>query len=106
MSKLAVTDESGVRIPRLYRYAVALQCVAMATETTTIRVTRETRDLLAEQARERGVSLASMLAELARQVERETVFRAEREAARADDRDPDVRAEEREWETTLGDGID
>jgi outer membrane murein-binding lipoprotein Lpp len=78
----------------------------MATETTTIRVTRETRDLLAGQARERGVSLASMLAELARDVERETVFAAERDAARADGRDPDVGAEEREWQTALGDGID
>jgi hypothetical protein len=69
-------------------------------------VTRETRDLLAEQARERGISLASMLAELAREAERTAVFRAEREAARADGGDRDVKAEEREWETALGDGID
>ncbi len=31
----------------------------MATETSTIRVTRATRDLLAEQARECGMSLAA-----------------------------------------------
>ena len=77
----------------------------MATQTATIRVTRVTRDRLAEQARERGVSLASMLAELAHGAEREAMFRAEREAAWADDGNPDVMAEEREWEATLGDGI-
>ncbi|MDQ3630071.1 MAG: antitoxin [Actinomycetota bacterium] len=78
----------------------------MATQTATIRVTRETRDRLAAQARERGVSLASMLAELAHAAEREAVFQAEREAAWADGGNPDVMAEEREWETALGDGID
>lgn len=78
----------------------------MATETATIRVTRETRDLLAEQARARGLSLASMLAELAREVERESTLRSEREAARADAGEREVSAEEREWEAALGDGID
>ena len=56
----------------------------MAVDTATIRVTRETRDLLAQQARDRGMSLASMLTELARDVTREAVFRSERQAARAD----------------------
>lgn len=78
----------------------------MAAETATIRVTRETRDLLAAQARERGVSLASMLADLAREVEREFVLRSERDAARADAGQPHVSAEEREWDAVLGDGID
>lgn len=77
----------------------------MATETATIRVTRETRDLLAEQARERGVSLASMLEELAREAERESILQSEREASRADAGDPAGQAEEREWEAALGDGI-
>jgi hypothetical protein len=77
----------------------------MAAETATIRVTRETRDLLAEQARERGVSLAAMLSELARDVAREAVFRSEREAARRDAADRSVRREERDWEATLGDGV-
>lgn len=77
----------------------------MATETATIRVTRQTRDLLAGQARERGVSLSAMLAELALQAEREAVFRSEREASRADAGEPAVRAEERQWEAALGDGI-
>jgi antitoxin MazE7 len=77
----------------------------MATETATIRVSRETRDRLAEQARARGVSLSAMLAELAREAEREAAFRAEREASRVDAGDAVVRAEEREWEAALGDGI-
>jgi uncharacterized protein (DUF1778 family) len=77
----------------------------MAVETATIRVTRETRDLLAEQARERGVSLSSMLTELAREVARAAVFRSEREAARADAANRDAREEERVWESALGDGV-
>lgn len=85
---------------------MALHYGVMATETATIRVPRETRDLLAAQARERGVPLSSMLAELAQQAEREAIFRAERNATRADTRDPRVQAEEREWETALGDGVD
>lgn len=78
----------------------------MATETTTIRVTRKTRDLLAEQASERGVSLSAMLSELARDVAREAIFRSERDATRADAQTPAVSAEEREWETALGDDVD
>jgi hypothetical protein len=78
----------------------------MASDTATIRVTRETRDRLAEQARERGISLAAMLAELARDAERDAIFRSERDASRADAGRTSVDAEEREWEATLGDGID
>lgn len=78
----------------------------MVAETATIRVTRVTRDRLADQARERGVSLSAMLAELAREAEREAIFRAERDASRADTEDLAVQAEESDWDTTLGDGID
>lgn len=78
----------------------------MATETATIRVTRETRDLLAQQASERGVPLSTMVADLARDVAREAIFRSERNAARADSGAAAVRAEEGEWEAALGDGID
>lgn len=78
----------------------------MATDTATIRVTRETRDLLAKQARERGVSLSAMLSELAHHVARDAIFRSERDATRADAQTSAVSAEEREWETALGDGID
>lgn len=78
----------------------------MATETATIRVTRETRDLLARQASERGVSLSAMLSDLARDVAREAIFRAERDATRKDAGVAAVKAEDREWEATLGDGVD
>lgn len=78
----------------------------MAAETATIRVTRETRDLLARQAGERGVSLSAMLADLAHDVAREEIFRAERDATRADASVAAVKVEDREWEATLGDGVD
>ena len=78
----------------------------MATETATIRVSRETRDLLAGQARERGLSLSAMLAELAGELDREAMFGAAREATRRDADSDTVRAEDREWEATLGDGVD
>ena len=78
----------------------------MASETATIRVARETRDLLAEEARRRGVSLASMLADLALEAEREAAFREEREASRTDAGRASAEAEEREWASALGDGID
>lgn len=77
----------------------------MAVDTATIRVTRETRDLLAEQASERGMSLSAMLTELARDVAREAVFQSEREAARTDASNRDALREEREWEAALGDGV-
>jgi uncharacterized protein (DUF1778 family) len=78
----------------------------MVTETATIRVTRETRDLLAQQASERGVPLSTMVADLARDVAREAIFRSERDAARADSEAATVKAEEREWEAALGDGVE
>jgi hypothetical protein len=78
----------------------------MAAETATIRVTRETRDLLAHQASERGVSLSAMLADLAHDVARAAAFRAERDATRADAGVTAVKAEDREWEAALDDGID
>lgn len=76
------------------------------TATATIRVPRETRDLLAARARERGVSLSSLLTEFARRAERVDALRSEREAARVDATDGDVAIEEREWEAVLGDGFD
>lgn len=78
----------------------------MVTDTATIRVSRETRDLLARQARERGVSLSTMLHDLARDAARQAALRSEREAARADAENPAVAAEEGEWESAVGDGID
>lgn len=78
----------------------------MAAETTTIRVTRETRDLLARQARNQGVSVAAMLADLARDAERAAIFRMERETSGGSADPRDAAAEERDWEAAVGDGVD
>jgi hypothetical protein len=78
----------------------------MATDTATIRVTRDTRDLLAEQARVRGMSLAALLAEIAREQEIEEAFESERQATLADAQSPAALEEMRLWESTLEDGID
>lgn len=77
----------------------------MSTPTTTIRVPVQTRDRLATQARERGVSMAALLAELASRAEHEAIFRAERDATRAEATVDAVREEERDWEHTVEDGI-
>ncbi len=76
------------------------------TETTTIRVTRATRDRLAKEARERGLSLSGLLEDIARRAARERILASEREAQRLDALNPAVAEEERLWETTLADGSD
>jgi hypothetical protein len=73
---------------------------------TTIRVARGTRDLLAEQARERGISLAALLAEIAHKRARETIFGSERLAICAEVQNQAVLEEMYLWEATLVDGID
>jgi hypothetical protein len=78
----------------------------MAVDTATIRVARGTRDLLAEQARERGISLAALLSEIAREREIEAIFESERQATRVDAQNPAALEEMRLWEATLEDGID
>jgi hypothetical protein len=78
----------------------------MAADTATIRVSRQTRDRFADEAHRRGKSLASTLAELARQLEREAAFASEREATRRDAANPEAMAELRLWEATLEDGLD
>lgn len=78
----------------------------MATETSTIRVARATRDLLAAQARERGVSLAALVGEIAEDRRRAAIWHSEREATRADAQDGDAQAELHDWEDTLEDGLD
>lgn len=77
----------------------------MSTQTTTIRVPLQTRDRLAAQARERGVSLSALLTELVSRAERETSFRAERDATRADANARAVRDEDRDWDDAVDDGI-
>jgi hypothetical protein len=78
----------------------------MATDTATIRVTRDTRDLLAEQARSRRISLAALLGEIAHEREIEAIFESERKARRAEAGDPEAEEEMRLWEATLEDGVD
>jgi hypothetical protein len=75
------------------------------TDTATIRVARGTRDQLAEQARDRGISLASLLAEIARERETDAIWLSEREASRADSESPDVAREDGMWEAVLADGL-
>jgi hypothetical protein len=78
----------------------------MAVDTATIRVARNTRDLLAEQARERGISLSALLAEIAREREIEAAFESERQAVLAEVGDPAAEEERRLWDSTLEDGLD
>lgn len=78
----------------------------MASETATIRVKRESRDLLAAQAAERGLSLTALLAEIADDRRRQAIWRSEREASRSDAQHPDAQGELRDWEATLADGLD
>jgi hypothetical protein len=78
----------------------------MATETATIRVARNTRDRLAEQARARGLSLAALLSEIAREREIEAIWESERQATLADGQNPAAREDARLWEATLEDGVD
>ena len=77
----------------------------MSTSTTTIRVPIQTRDRLAAQARERGISISALLTELASQAERQAIFRAERDATHAEATARAVREEDRDWEDTIGDGL-
>lgn len=77
----------------------------MPAKTSTIRVSRATRDMLAEQARERGMSVAAFVGQMAQERQRESIWRSERDATAADARNADARAELEEWEDTLGDGL-
>jgi hypothetical protein len=74
--------------------------------TSTIRVARQTRDLLAKQARVEGVSLASLLARLALERQNASILRSEQAASRIDAEQPGRRDEDRDWDTALPDGID
>lgn len=81
----------------------------MALPTATIRIPKETHDRLAVLAKERGISLSALITAWAQRAftdaEREAAYRSEREAAKADAENPEVLAEDRLWEATLGDGI-
>jgi hypothetical protein len=77
----------------------------MSTPTTTIRVPVQTRDRLAAQARERGMSIAALLTDLAARAEHEAIFRAERDATVAEANIDAVHNEEHDWDLTVDDGI-
>ena len=77
----------------------------MSTESTTDRVSLRTRDPLAAQARERGVSISTLLEELAAMADREAIFRAEREATRAEASNRTLREAEGDWADAAADGI-
>lgn len=77
----------------------------MSTQTTTIRVPIQTRDRLAAQARERGMSIAALLTEMAARSEHEAIFRAEREATVAEANAHAIHDEDRDWDHTVDDGI-
>jgi hypothetical protein len=51
------------------------------------------------------MSIAALLTELATRAEHEAIFRAERDATRADAAERAVRDEDRDWDDTIGDGI-
>ncbi|HUL45475.1 MAG TPA: hypothetical protein VLV25_00070 [Steroidobacteraceae bacterium] len=78
----------------------------MARDTATIRVPRLVRDSLARAARDRGVSVAALIAELAERLERDAMLHSEREATLKDVERTAVASEERDWEQALPDGID
>ncbi|MEO8815298.1 MAG: antitoxin [Mycobacterium sp.] len=77
----------------------------MSTSTTTIRVPVDTRDRLAAQARKQGVSVAALLTELSTRIEREAIFRAERDHTRTEAAMHAVCDENRDWDATTGDGL-
>ncbi len=60
------------------------------------------RDQLALTAQENGLSLAELLKRYAR----EQMVESERRARMADDQNPEARAEQDLWDSTVGDGID
>jgi hypothetical protein len=77
----------------------------MSTESTTVRISLRTRDRLAAQARERGVSISTLLEELAAVADREAIFRAERESTRAEAGNRTLREVEGDWADATADGI-
>ncbi len=70
-------------------------------ETATIRVDRDVRDQLARVAEQNGISLAGLL----RRYAREQMIESERAARAQADQSPGVRAEQDDWDSTVGDGI-
>jgi hypothetical protein len=78
----------------------------MSQDTATIRVPRRVRDSLARSARDRGVSLSALIAQIAQRLERDAMFRSERAATLTDAATAAAGSEERDWERTLVDGLE
>jgi len=78
--------------------------------TTTVRVTRKTRDALRDLAKMRGVSMADIAAEAVERLMREDLMDRANEAYAALRADPKAWQEELDeralWEVTLADGLD
>jgi hypothetical protein len=70
----------------------------MSNDTAIIRVARRTRDLLVEEAHERGVSVAVLLAEIAREREAEAIWRSPRPGSNGRARE----LEDHAWDAVLG----
>lgn len=70
-------------------------------ETATIRVDRDVRDQLARAAERNGISLAGLL----RRYAREQMIESERAARTLANQIPEVRAEQDDWDSIVGDGI-
>ena len=64
-----------------------------------------TRDRLAAQARQRGVSVSALLTDLAAQADRHAIFQAERDAEQGEAGDTAARDEARDWGDATDDGI-
>jgi hypothetical protein len=76
--------------------------MSLMSETATIRVDRDVRDRLARAAEQNGMSLAGLL----RRYARELMVESERAARMADEQIPEARADQDDWDSTVGDGID
>jgi len=72
---------------------------------TTIRVSRQTRDVLASHAKTCGVSLNALLTAFAADIERDRLLADYREATAAAVQDDAYLAELRVWEAADGDGV-
>jgi hypothetical protein len=71
----------------------------MSNDTAIIRVARRTRDLLVEEAHERGITVALLLAEISREREAEAIWRSPRPGPDGRTRELDV--EDHAWDAVL-----
>lgn len=81
----------------------------MLAATTTVRVSQQTRALLAAMSSERGVSTADLIAELVALEHERDLLRSMNEGFAQLANDPEAmaayREEQRSWDATVGDGL-